>query len=251
MSDGQRATLDVLSKSQTAAHREVQRARVLLLAAGGVANSTIAKTVSVTPTTVRAWRSRFEAEGLAKFGRVRAGRGRKPIIPQSKIDEIVELTRKSKPEGHTHWSVRTMAKKSGVSPAQVQRIWAARGLKPHRVDAFKLSNDPLFEERLIGVVGLYLNPPQQAIVLCMDEKSSIQALDRTQPSSPMKKGRGATMTHDYKRNGTTTLFAALDVANLGDDCFQRTHASSTRHNAINQLHKLGYEVELTALVATP
>ena len=122
MSDGQRATLDVLSKSQTAAHREVQRARVLLLAASGVANSTIAKTVSVTPTTVRAWRSRFEVEGLAKLGKVRSGRGRKPTIPQSKIDEIVELTQKSKPEGHTHWSVRTMAKKSGVSPAQVQRI---------------------------------------------------------------------------------------------------------------------------------
>lgn len=212
MSDGQRATLDVLSKSQTAAHREVQRARVLLLAAGGVANSAIAKTVSVTPTTVRAWRSRFEVEGLAKLGRVRSGRGRKPTIPQSKIDEIVELTRKSKPEGHTHWSVRTMAIASGVSPAQVQRIWAARGLKPHRVDPFKLSNDPQFEEKLIDVVGLYLNPPEQAIVLCMDEKSSIQALDRTQPSLPMKKGRGQTMTHDYKRNGTTTLFAALDVA---------------------------------------
>ena len=159
MSDGQRATLDVLSKSQTAAHREVQRARVLLLAASGVANSVIAKTVSVTPTTVRAWRSRFEGEGLAKLGKVRSGRGRKPTIPQSKIDEIVELTRKSKPEGHTHWSVRTMAKKSGVSPAQVQRIWAARGLKPHRVDPFKLSNDPQFEEKLIDVVGLYLNPP--------------------------------------------------------------------------------------------
>ena len=218
MSDGQRATVDLLSKSQTAAHREVRRARVLLLAAGGVANSTIATTVSVTPTTVRAWRSRFEAEGLAKFGR-----GRKPTIPQSKIDEIVELTRKSKPEGHTHWSVRTMAKVSGVSPAQVQRIWAARGLKPHRVDPFKLSNDPQFEEKLVDVVGLYLNPPEQAIVLCMDEKSSIQALDRTQPSLPMKKGRGQTMTHDYKRNGTTTLgvppleapsggVAALDVA---------------------------------------
>ena len=212
MSDGQRATLDVLSKSQTAAHREVQRARVLLLAASGVANSTIAKTVSVTPTTVRAWRDRFQGEGLAKLGKVRSGRGRKPTIPQSKIDEIVELTRKSKPEGHTHWSVRTMAKASGVSPAQVQRIWAARGLKPHRVDPFKLSNDPQFEEKLIDVVGLYLNPPEQAIVLCMDEKSSIQALDRTQPSLPMKKGRGQTMTHDYKRNGTTTLFAALDVA---------------------------------------
>ncbi len=212
VSDGQRAALEVLSRSQTAAYREVQRARVLLLAADGIANSSIAVKVSVTPTTVRAWRSRFEAEGLAKLGRVRAGRGRKPVIPQSKIDEIVDLTRNSKPAGHTHWSVRTMAKQIGVSPAQVQRIWAARGLKPHRVDTFKLSNDPLFEEKLIDVVGLYLNPPEQAIVLCMDEKSSIQALDRSQPSLPIKKGRAQTMTHDYKRHGTTTLFAALDVA---------------------------------------
>jgi transposase len=202
----------VLSRSQTAAHREVQRAAVLLLAAEGIANEEIARAVSVTPVTVRAWRTRFEEEGLAKLGRVRSGRGRKATIPQAKIVEIVALTRHSKPEGHTHWSVRTMAKASGVSPAQVQRIWAARGLKPHRMDPFKLSNDPLFEEKLIDVVGLYLNPPEQAIVLCMDEKSSIQALDRTQPSLPMKKGRGATMTHDYKRHGTTTLFAALDVA---------------------------------------
>ncbi len=183
-----------------------------MLAADGIANSAIVVKVSVTPTTLRAWRSRFEAEGLAKLGRVRAGRGRKPVIPQSKIDEIVDLTRNSKPAGHTHWSVRTMAKQVGVSPAQVQRIWAARGLKPHRVDTFKLSNDPLFEEKLIDVVGLYLNPPEQAIVLCMDQKSSIQALDRSQPSLPIKKGRAQTMTHDYKRHGTTTLFAALDVA---------------------------------------
>lgn len=212
LSDAQRAALEVLSRSQTAAHREVQRAGVLLLAGDGVANTVIAHKAGVAPATVLAWRRRFAQEGLAKLGRVRAGRGRKPTIPQWKIDEIVDLTRNSKPEGHTHWSVRTMAAVSGVSPAQVQRIWAARGLKPHRVDAFKLSTDPKFEEKLIDVVGLYLNPPEQAIVLCVDEKSSIQALDRTQPSLPMKKGRGVTMTHDYKRNGTTTLFAALEVA---------------------------------------
>lgn len=212
MSDGQRAALEVLARSQTAPHREVQRARVLLLAGDGVANVAIASMVGVAPATVLAWRRRFEVEGLARLGKVRAGRGRKPTIPQSKIDEIVELTRNSKPAGQTHWSVRTMASVSGVSPAQVQRIWAARGLKPHRVEAFKLSTDPRFEEKLIDVVGLYLNPPEQAIVFCVDEKSSIQALDRTQPSLPMKKGRGATMTHDYKRNGTTTLFAALEVA---------------------------------------
>ncbi len=123
----------------------------------------------------------------------------------------VELTRHSKPAGQTHWSCRTMAQRVGVSPATVQRVWAARGLKPHLVHAFKLSNDPRFEEKLIDVVGLYVNPPEQAIVLCLDEKSSVQALDRTQPSLPMVKGRAETTSHDYKRHGTTTLFAALDV----------------------------------------
>ena len=211
VSEGQRAALEVIAKSQTAPFRQVQRARALLLAADGVANARIAERSGVSVTTVRSWRSRFEREGLAKLGKVRAGRGRKSSIPQDKIDEIVELTRTSKPAGQTHWSCRTMAAQVGVSPATVQRVWAARGLKPHLVKTFKLSNDPRFEEKLIDVVGLYLNPPENAIVLCMDEKSSVQALDRTQPSLPIKKGRAATMTHDYKRNGTTTLFAALDV----------------------------------------
>jgi transposase len=184
---------------------------VLLLAADGVANARIAEQTGVSVTTVRSWRSRFEQEGLAKLGKVRAGRGRKSTVPQEKIDEIVALTRTGKPAGHTHWSCRTMAARVGVSPATVQRVWAARGLKPHRVKTFKLSNDPRFEEKLIDVVGLYLAPPDNAIVLCLDEKSSVPALDRTQPSLPMTKGRAATMTHDYKRNGTTTLFAALDV----------------------------------------
>jgi len=128
------------------------------------------------------------------------------------VAEIVRATLQDTPPGETHWSCRSMAKAQGVSPASVQRIWSALELKPHQVDTFKLSNDPRFEEKLIDVVGLYLNPPERAIVLCMDEKSQIQALDRTQPSLPMKKGRAGTMTHDYKRNGTTTLFAALDVA---------------------------------------
>jgi transposase len=211
ISDGQRDALEVIARSQTAPYRQVQRARVLLLAGAGVANARIAEQVAVTATTVRAWRSRFEQDGLAKLGKVRDGRGRKPAIPQDKIEEIVELTRHGKPAGQTHWSCRTMAKQVGVSPATVQRVWAARGLKPHLVKTFKLSNDPRFEEKLIDVVGLYVAPPDKAIVLCLDEKSSVQALDRTQPSLPMTKGRAATMTHDYKRNGTTTLFAALDV----------------------------------------
>ena len=149
--------------------------------------------------------------GSGKFAQVREGRGRKPSIPQDKIDEIVDLTQNYRPEGETHWSCRTMAAAAGVSKSTVQQVWSARGLKPHRVETFKLSNDPKFEEKLVDVVGLYLNPPEKAIVLCADEKSSVQALDRTQASLPMVKGRGETMTHDYKRHGTTTLFAALDV----------------------------------------
>ena len=211
MSEGQREVLERLSVSRTAPLREVQRARALLLAADGVANTLIASRVGVTPVTLRWWRTRFEAQGLAKFGKVAAGRGRKATIPQEVIDRIVDLTRHSKPDGETHWSTRTMARRVGVSKDTVQRVWSARGLKPHLVKTFKLSNDPQFEEKLIDVVGLYSDPPEQAIVLCMDEKSSVQALDRTQPSLPMVKGRAATMTHDYKRHGTTTLFAALDV----------------------------------------
>ena len=163
------------------------------------------------PSTVRAWRERFEARGWPSSVEVRKGRGPKPSIPAETVEAIVEATLHSTPKGQTHWSTRTMAKQFGVSRSTVQRIWNARGLKPHRVETFKLSNDPPFEEKLTDVVGLYLNPPEQAVVLCMDEKSQVQALDRTQPSLPMKKGRAGTMTHDYKRNGTTTLFAALDV----------------------------------------
>jgi transposase len=181
------------------------------MAADGVANLTIAAEVGVTPVTVRDWRSRFAAEGLAKFAQVRRGRGRKPTVSEETVEEIVRLTLRETPPGHTHWSTRTMAARVGVSRDTVQRIWDARGLKPHRVETFKLSNDPDFEEKLVDVVGLYMNPPENAIVLSIDEKSQIQALDRTQPSLPIKPGRAGTMTHDYKRNGTTTLFAALDV----------------------------------------
>lgn len=211
LADGQRLTLEMLAKSRTAPHGDVQRARVLLLASKGVANARIAEEVGVTAVTVRAWRDRFGEEGLAKFGQVRKGRERKPSIPTEKVDEIVHATPHDKPAGETHWSCRSMAKAKGVSPATVQRVWSARGLKPHLVKTFKLSNDKRFEQKLIDVVGIYLNPPENAVVLCMDEKSSVQALARTQASLPMKKGRAGTMTHDYKRHGTTTLFAALNV----------------------------------------
>ncbi len=209
--DEQRSVLEKLVRSRTAPHRDVQRAHVVLMACEGFANTRIASEVGVAPMTVKAWRERFRESGLKGFSAVRPGRGRKPSIPARVVEEIVRLTLHETPVGETHWSCRTMAARAGVSPATVQRIWSARAIKPHRVETFKLSNDPRFEEKLVDVVGLYLNPPENAIVLCMDEKSQIQALDRTQPSLPIKPGRAGTMTHDYKRNGTTTLFAALDV----------------------------------------
>ena len=211
LSDGERETLERLARAQSIPHRQVLQARVLLLAADGVANAVIADEVGVTPTTVRAWRGRFAEDGLSGLEKIREGRGRKPSIPEETVAEIVRLTTTTTPPGATHWSCRTMAKRVGVSSATVQRIWSDLGLAPHRVETFKVSTDPKFEDKLIDVVGLYLNPPEKAIVLCMDEKSQIQALDRTQVSLPMVAGRAGTMTHDYKRNGTTTLFAALDV----------------------------------------
>ncbi len=211
LDDSQREVLETLARSRVAAYGDVQRARALLLAGDGVANTRVATTVDASPTSVKAWRERFGSEGLASFKGVRPGRGRKPKISSEQVSEIVRATLEDTPGGETHWSCRTMARAKGVSPASVQRIWSARGLKPHLVKTFKLSNDRHFEEKLVDVVGLYLNPPEQAVVLCMDEKSQIQALDRTQASLPMKKGRAGTTTHDYKRNGTTTLFAALDV----------------------------------------
>lgn len=200
-----------MARSQSGVHREVVRAKALLMAADGAGNATVAAALSVSPATVANWRSRFAEDGLNGFGQVREGRGRKPSIPDATVERIVSLTEGARPRGQTHWSTRTMAQAAGVSKSTVARIWKELGLKPHRVDTFKVSNDPRFEEKLVDVVGLYLNPPENAIVLCADEKSSVQALDRTQPSLPMKKGRAQTMTHDYKRNGTTTLFAALNV----------------------------------------
>jgi transposase len=211
ITDEQRSVLEKLSRSRLAAHRDVQRARVLLMASDGFATTRIASEVGVSPATVTNWRERFSEDGLAGSVRVRRGRGRKPSIPEAKVAEIVRATLHDTPPGETHWSCRSMARAQGVSHTTVQKIWAARGLRPHRVETFKLSSDSKFEEKLVDVVGLYLNPPEKAVVLCMDEKSQIQALDRTQPSLPMKPGRAGTMTHDYKRNGTTTLFAALDV----------------------------------------
>jgi transposase len=212
LAESQREVLLRLARSRTAEHRDVQRARALLLAADGLANTRIASEVDVSATTVTNWRRRFATEGMRLFGPVAKGRGRKPSIAPEKVAAIVHATlHEQPPAAATHWSCRSMAKAQGVSPATVQRIWSSRNIQPHRTKTFKLSNDARFEEKLVDVVGLYLNPPEKAIVLSMDEKSQIQALDRTQPSLPIKPGRAGTMTHDYKRHGTTTLFAALDV----------------------------------------
>ena len=211
MSSSQRHVLQGIVKCGSREHRVVQQARGLLLAADGLGNTEVAERLGVSRNTVLDWRARFEIEGLNKFGKVRPGRGRKPTVSDETINEIVRRTLHSTPVGETHWSCRTMAAEMGVSKSLVQQVWSARGIKPHLVETFKLSNDPRFEEKLVDVVGLYLHPPDRAVVLCVDEKSQIQALDRTQASLPMKRGRAGTMTHDYKRNGTTTLFAALDV----------------------------------------
>jgi transposase len=159
VTDGQRQILEKLAGSQTAPHREVTRAKALLLAEQGMANTAIGTRLGVSPNSVVAWRKTFLEEGMVKFGQVHSGRGRKATIPDEKIDEIVRLTQQSVPEGETHWSCRSMAKATGVSPATVQRVWSSRGLKPHLVRTFKLSNDAKFEEKLIDVVGLYLDPP--------------------------------------------------------------------------------------------
>ena len=213
ISPEQRGELESMARSHTLPHRQVRQARALLLAGDGVANEEIARQSPASTKTVRRWRSRFAAEGVAAVGRIRPGRGRPPEIPDETIEAIVTDTLHTRPDdGSTHWSTRTMADRFGVGKDTVARIWRARNIKPWLVDTFKLSNDPRFEEKLVDVVGLYLDPPERAVVLCVDEKSQCQALERSQPSLPMTPGRAGTMTHDYKRHGTTTLFAALDTA---------------------------------------
>jgi transposase len=189
-----------------------QRCQIVLAAANGEQNGVIADDLDLNVKTVALWRTRFIAEGSDCLWEVAEGRGRKPTLTTKAVEGIVAATLQTKPAGATHWSCRTMAKAQGVSKATVNRIWQSHQIKPHRTKGFKLSRDPNFLQKLTDVVGLYLNPPEKALVLCVDEKSQIQALDRTQPGLPLKKGRCGTMTHDYKRNGTTTLFAALEVA---------------------------------------
>ncbi len=211
LSDSERKTLRCWSRSRTAPARLVSRAKIVLLAADGKGNTAIAAELGLDRTVVARWRGRFAADRLVGIEHERAGRGRKPIRKQRQARRIIETTLHETPQNATHWSIRSLAAHLKVAPAMVQRVWSEHNLRPHRVETFKLSTDPRFIEKIIDVVGLYLRPPAHALVLCVDEKSQIQALDRTQPGLPLKPGRCGTMTHDYKRHGTTTLFAAMEM----------------------------------------
>jgi len=213
MSAEQRDALEVMARSTSLPHRQVVQAQALLLAADGVATNEVARRCDTTDTSVRAWRRKFADQGVEGVGRIAPGRGRKSWLPEGTVAAVVHDTLHAKPDdGSTHWTTRLMAARYGIGKDTVARIWRDHGLKPWKVDTFKISNDPNFEDKLVDVVGLYMDPPEKAVVFSFDEKTQCQALDRTQPSLPMKKGRGETRTHDYKRNGTTDLFAAMNVA---------------------------------------
>ena len=206
-----RERLERLVRDRNTPQKVVWRARIVLLASDGLTAEGIVAAVGKSLLTVRRWRHRFVAKGVDGLLKDATRPPRVKPLPSEKIKQVVHMTLHAKPPNATHWSVRSMAKAAGISYSSVQRIWHAHGLKPHRVDTFKVSRDKNFASKVEDVVGLYLNPPDKALVFCVDEKSQIQALDRTQPGLPMKKGRAGTMTHDYKRNGTTTLFAALNM----------------------------------------
>jgi len=212
LTDEQRQTLEQWARGRSLPARQVERARIVLMAANGELDVTIAAKLGITNQKAARWRARFLALGLSGLEKDAPRPGRTPSIPSSLVKAVIQRTTQERPAHATHWSTRMMAAEVGISEASVRRIWKAHGLKPHLVETFKVSNDPEFTEKLEAIVGLYLNPPEHALVLCCDEKSQIQALDRTQPGLPLKRGRGETMTHDYKRNGTATLFAALNAA---------------------------------------
>ena len=224
LTEDERLELTKLTSSRLTSVRLSQRARIVVLAADGLQDKEIAEQLGIGRIQAARWRGRYAQSRLAGIERD-LPRG----VPPTKVDRarLVELTTQSLPEAATHWSTRKMAAELGVHNSTVSRHWRAAGLKPHLVRGFKVSRDPNFVEKLEDIVGLYMSPPEHALVLCCDEKSQVQALDRTQPGLPLKQGRAATMTHDYKRNGTTTLFAALNVLDgqVIGQCQQRhTHA---------------------------
>jgi transposase len=215
--------LERLIRSRTIPQRVVERAKIVLESADGASGSEICRDVGVSRPTVTRWLERYDAGGIDALTSDRPRSGRPRTVTPELEAEIVDKTLHEKPPNGTHWSTRLMAAEVGLDQSTVWRVWKAHGLKPHKVDYFKLSTDPRFVEKLRDVVGLYLDPPERAVVFAFDEKSQIQALDRTQPGLPLKKGRAGTMTFDYKRHGTTTLFAALDVATgeIHHECMSR------------------------------
>ncbi len=223
LSEPGRNQLESWVRAQFTPQQVALRSRILLMAADGKQDLEIAGELNVNRHTPALWRKRFQTQGLDGIWEIQPGRGRKPLYDESKVAAIVAATLQTKPKGSTHWSCRTMARAQQVSPSTINRLWQEHNLKPHRTRSFKLSRDIKFLEKLTDVVGLYLNPPDKSLVLCIDEKSQIQALDRTQPGLPLKKGRCGTFTHDYVRHGTTTLFAALEIleGKVIGQCFPR------------------------------
>ena len=215
------------------------RCRIVLAASAGQQNKAMAADLQVSRPTVNLWRKRVRDLGIGQVWEIAPGRGRKPRYDQARRDALIKATLQTKPKGMTHWSCRIMAKEQKLSKATVNRWWQMHNIKPHLSRTFKLSRDGKFLEKLTDVVGLYLNPPQKAVVLCLDEKSQIQALDRTQPGLPLKKGRCGTMTHDYKRNGTTTLFAALSM--LDGKVIGECHARHRHQEWLKFLRRLDRE----------
>jgi transposase len=230
--DGDRAELERIIRSRTAPQRVVERARIVLGSADGQKSDDICDAVGVSQPTVKKWLDRYDASGMEGLSRDLPRSGRPKEIDRAKEAEIIRLTQQGPPPGAgTHWSRRTLAPVVGVSASTVGRVWKGYGLQPHRVETFKISKDPQFVEKLHDVVGLYLCPPERAVVFSVDAKTQIQALDRTQPGLPLKKGRAGTMTHDYKRHGTTTLFSALNVASgeiIGECMARQRHQEFLR-----------------------
>ena len=229
LSDRERVELERRVRRRKSSHGAARRARIVLLAADGLSNLAIAEKLGVSRRTVGLWRARFAERRLGGLDdEPRPGAPRK--IGDDKIAEVVTRALETMPDGATHWSRRSMARATGISATTVHRIWGAFGLQPHRVESFKLSSDPEFIDKMRDIVGLYLDPPDRALVLCIDEKSQIQALDRTQPMLPMRPGQAERRSHDYKRHGTTTLFAALDTATgaVIGSCMKRHRAREFR-----------------------
>jgi len=245
---GDRERLEAVIGSGNSPQKHVWRARIVLLSAEGVGTMAIQRQTGKGKPTIWRWQARFTAEGVDGLLHDATRPGRKKPLPAATIEQVVAMTLAGPASEATHWTGRAMAKAAGISLCSVQRIWAAHGLQPHRVRTFKLSSDPKFAAKVQDVIGLYINPPEHALVLLVDEKSQIQALDRTQPGLPMKRGRCGTMTHDYKRHGTTTLFAALNLLDgqiIGQCMSRHRHQEFIRFlNTINRQTPAEQDVHL-------